>query len=158
MAAHGVVAPGSEVFFHPAAGSTDAGGLQYCLADLKRLMFEGKEVDSGNDQVAPDPSGIDFWFAEDVGNHLQVFLLNQGDLTFSGNTSAETVSIQPGTLLNPDGFQCGESLLLSGTDPNLFQFSGLRNQVQKFLDHRFVVGHRILRRFEDFMFGLRYCG
>ena len=59
MAAHGVVAPWSEVFFHPAAGSTDAGGLQYCLADLKRLMFEGKEVDSGNDQVAPDQSWID---------------------------------------------------------------------------------------------------
>ena len=35
-------------------------GLQYCLSDLKRLMFEGKEVDSGNDQVTPDPSGIDF--------------------------------------------------------------------------------------------------
>ena len=60
MAAHRVVAPGSEVFFHPAAGSTDAGGLQYCLSDLKRLMFEGKEVDSGNDQVATGPSGIDF--------------------------------------------------------------------------------------------------
>ena len=94
MAAHGVVAPGSEVFFHPVAGGKDAGGLQNNLTDLKRLMFEGKEVDSGNDQVTPDPSGIDFWFTEDVGNHLQVFLLNQGDLTFSGNTSAETVSLQ----------------------------------------------------------------
>ena len=60
MAAHRVVAPGSEVFFHPTAGSTDAGGLQYCLADLKRLMLEGKEVDSGNDQVTSDTSGIDF--------------------------------------------------------------------------------------------------
>ena len=60
MATHRVVAPGSEVFFHPVAGSTDAGGLQNNLADLKRLMFEGKEVDSGNDQIAPGPSGIDF--------------------------------------------------------------------------------------------------
>ena len=82
MAAHGVEGARSEVFFHPAAGSTDAGGLQYCLADLKRLMLEGKEVDSVNDQVASGPSGIDFWFTEDVSKHLQVFLLNQGDLTF----------------------------------------------------------------------------
>ena len=43
MAAHRVVAPGSEVFFHPAAGSTDAGGLGmnfgFPIGETQRLSF-----------------------------------------------------------------------------------------------------------------------
>ncbi len=77
----GIVAPYSEVRFHPAAWRAVCGRFENDGANAKCTPLQGMEVDTARDEVSAQEVGRDREPAKEGGNCIDVFGCNQGDLS-----------------------------------------------------------------------------
>ncbi len=65
------------------------------FSNLELLMLQGQQVDTRNHNVSPQQLWWNLTLAQYPSHHIQMFLLNQGNLAFASGGFLKVIAFQP---------------------------------------------------------------
>ena len=83
---------------------TCAGGFENRRTDAERATVERLQIDAADDDVATQQRGIERRLAQQPGEHIQMFGLQQRDLSLAVRVTGEVIAGEAATGTGFDGF------------------------------------------------------
>ena len=130
VAAHGVVAPGSEILLHTAARSAVTSGAQDGFADLKIQILQRFQVDTANHDVATQSAGINRIHLENFGDDFDVFGLDQSHLPGGSGFARKVVAFDANRFADQNFMDDLERFATHRANPHPLDNADLRNGSQ----------------------------
>lgn len=122
MAPECVIASGAQVFFHSRTRRTRTASFQENLANSKPSVFQGNQVNPGNDQIPPQEFRRHRILPQQGRRNRQVLVLNQCDLPLRLAASrGMMIAVNPGPRAKRRGRNRHNRRTPLGTDADPFQ-------------------------------------
>lgn len=141
MSAYGVIAAGTEGFFHQRTWMTFSGVFHHCVPNGEALAFQCQQIDPAYDNVPAQCQRIDFIAPQIARDRNKMFGLKQGNLAQSVMACPVMISFESFSCLREHGidYVYRRTPRRANADPD--DIAWLHLCVEQFKERRLAIQH-----------------